>query len=432
MTKLWQKSGTKTHPLVTKYIISKDCAQDKVLLKYDLIASIAHAKMLGHVGLISKKEAAALVKTLEEILALDKKGQFILKREDEDCHTAIENHLVEKLGDTGKKIHMGRSRNDQVLTALRLYSKEHLKEVQKHVVETAKTILDFAQKHEFVPMPGYTHTQQAMPSSVGQWAGAFVESLLDDVKMLQAAYQLNDQNPLGSAAGFGTSLLLDRNYTTEKLGFKKLQWNTLYCQNSRGKIESFVVTALLQVMMTLGKIANDMVWFTSTEFSFFNVDKSLTTGSSIMPQKQNLDIMEVLRANVHVVMSYQSQIQNVGLNLLSGYNKDLKITKKPLMEAFKITLDSLAIIKLLFSCMSPNLGKLNRAMSPEIFATDEVNKLVQKGIPFRDAYKKISHNLGKIALPNVKENLKSKKHTGAPGNLNLKNYKKLIRRFNSQ
>lgn len=432
MTKLWQKSGAKTHPLVTKYIISKDCAQDKVLLKYDLIASIAHAEMLGHVGLIAKKEAAALVKTLEEILALDKKWQFILKQEDEDCHTAIENYLVEKLGDTGKKIHMGRSRNDQILTALRLYSKEHLKEVQKHVVETAKTILDFAQEHEFVPMPGYTHTQQAMSSSVGQWAGAFVESLLDDIKVLEATYELNDQNPLGSAAGFGTSLPIDREFTTKKLGFKKLQLNTLYCQNSRGKIESFVVTALLQVMMTLGKIANDLVWFTSNEFSFFNVDKSLTTGSSIMPQKQNLDIMEVLRANVHVVMSYQSQIQSVSLNLLSGYNKDLKITKKPLLESFTITLESLSVIKLLFSHMIPNVEKLKQSMSPDIFATDVANKLVQQGMPFRDAYKKVAHNLGKIALPNVKENLKSKNHAGAPGNLNLKNYKQLIRRFNNR
>lgn len=432
MTKLWKKSGTKTHPLVTEYIISKDCAQDKFLLKYDLIASMAHVEMLAHVELIFKKEAAALIKTLKEILLLDQKGQFTLKQEDEDCHTAIENYLVEKLGDTGKKIHMGRSRNDQVLTALRLYSKENLKEVQKYVIETAKTILDFAQKHEFVPMPGYTHTQQAMPSSVGQWAGAFVESLLDDVKVLEAAYELNDQNPLGSAAGFGTSLPIDREFTTKKLGFKKLQLNALYCQNSRGKIESFVVTALLQVMMTLEKIANDLMWFTSSEFSFFNVDKSLTTGSSIMPQKQNLDIMEVLRANVHVVMSYQNQIQNVGLNLLSGYNKDLKITKKPLMEAFKITLDSLAIIKLLFSNIVPNFEKLNHAMNPEIFATDEVNKLVQKGMPFRNAYRKVASTLDKINPPNIVENLKSKKHAGAPGNLNLKNYKKLIRRFNNQ
>lgn len=426
MAKLWQKKGTVLHPLVTQYIISKDLAQDRALMPFDVQASIAHAEMLAKVGLLTAKEAKTLVEALKEVLALEKKGEFVLQQENEDVHTAIENHLVQKLGDVGKKIHMGRSRNDQVLVAMRLYSKEKLLEVENATLSTAETLLAFAKKYEFIPMPGYTHTQHAMPSSVGQWAGAFVESLLDDIGILHAAQALNDQNPLGSAAGFGTGLPIDRAETTQKLGFKKLQLNALYCQNSRGKIEGFVVTALLQVMMTLGKFANDMVWFTSAEFAFFNVDKSLTTGSSIMPQKQNLDIMEVLRANVSVMMSYQSQIQTVGLNLLSGYNKDLKVTKKPLMDAFALVLSSLEIVELLMTHTTPNVKALEAALDPEIFATDEVNRLVQEGVPFREAYKKVGENLGQLKKSDPVRNIRSKKHLGATGNLNLGSYQKTI------
>lgn len=426
MTKLWHKTGTTVHPMVTNYIISKDLAQDKVLLQYDLQASIAHAEMLAHVGLISKKESGILVKNLEEIAALEKKNKFVLKQENEDCHTAIENYLVEKCGPVGKKIHMGRSRNDQVLVALRLFCKAQLSDIKKAVLQLTEGILAFAQKHEFVPMPGYTHTQQAMPSSVGQWAGAFVESLLDDFKILESAAHLNDQNPLGSAAGFGTNLPIDREYTTQKLHFNRIQSNALYCQNSRGKIESFVVTALLQVMMTLGKIANDLLWFTSSEFSFFTVDQELTTGSSIMPQKHNLDIMEVLRANVSVVMAHQLQIQSVSLNLLSGYNKDLKVTKKAVVESFEITLGSLAITALLFQHMHPNVKRLTEAMTPGIFATDAVNGMTQKGTAFRDAYKHIGENLETVQPQNILKNLKGKKHIGAPGNLGLEKYKEKI------
>ncbi|MBI2453135.1 argininosuccinate lyase [Candidatus Peregrinibacteria bacterium] len=429
MTQLWKKSRTKTHPAVCQYIISKHCASDMILLPYDVQASQAHAKMLHSVGLLSKNEVKALVKALDEIADLHKNGKFLLRESDEDCHTVIENYLVKQLGDIGKKIHMGRSRNDEVLTAIRLFSKEHLTIVQHHVLLVAEVILSFAKKHEFVPMPGYTHTQQAMPSSVGQWASSFVESLLDDYEILQACYSLNDQNPLGSAAGFGTSLPIDRAFTTRELKFARTQINTLYCQNSRGKIESFVTTALLQVMMTLGKIANDAIWFTSKEFDFFQIDESLTTGSSIMPNKKNLDIMEVLRANVSVVMSYQMQTQTVSHNLLSGYNKDLKITKPALIDSFTIVEESLKIISLLFRNLKPNTKKLFRSFSPEIFATDTVNELVQKGVPFRDAYKKIGDNLSAVSLPDITLNIKEKKHLGACGNLNLDFYAATIKKL---
>lgn len=427
MTQLWKKKGLKIDQSVNPYIISEHCAEDTILLPYDIIASMAHAKMLNKVGLLKKKECQMLLAGLEEIASLYYKGQFILKQSDEDCHTAIENFLVKNFGDVGKKIHMGRSRNDQILVAMRLLSKNELFRVQELVLELATTILSFAKTHEFVPMPGYTHTQQAMPSSVGQWAASFVESLLDDYKALEAAVIQNDQNPLGSAAGFGTGLSIDREFTTKELKFSRTQVNTLYCQSSRGKIESFTLGALIQVMLTLGKIANDMVWFTTKEFDFFEVDSSLTTGSSIMPQKKNLDIMEILRANLAIVISYQTQIYMAGHNLISGYNKDMKITKHAMIEAFKITKNSLQIVKVLFTKMNPKIDKLKKSFSADIFATDITNELVKKGIPFRDAYKQVGENLAAIEAPDIDANLKTKTHSGATGNLMLNAYLKTIK-----
>ncbi len=282
--------------------------------------------------------------------------------------------------------------------------------------------MKFAKTEEFIPMPGYTHTQQAMPSSVGQWAGSFLESLSDDQEIIQAAIQQNDKNPLGSAAGFGTSLPIDREETTKLLNFGKTQINSLYCQNSRAKIESFTVHALFQIMMTLNKLATDLILFTSHEFNFINIDKSLTTGSSIMPQKQNLDIMEVLRANTHIIHSHLNLMEQVGLNLFSGYHKDLKVTKKPLIDSFQITQKSLDLIAVVFDNIKPNKEKLLHSMTPEIFATDQVNEMVQQGTPFRDAYKKIGESLDSVKAQDPIANIKSKKHLGATGNLGLDRY----------
>lgn len=422
MAYLWQKRGTKRNNLVAAYIASKNLEADATLLPYDIKASIAHAQMLKKVGLVNKKEAAVLIKAL-------KAGRFKLKASDEDCHTAIENYLIKRLGSIGKKIHTARSRNDQVLVAIRLLSKEKLALLKRELITLAETILAFAKKYEFVAMPGYTHTQQAMLSSVGQWAGSFVESLIDDFTVLQSSYTLTDQNPLGSAAGFGTGLPIDREYTTKLLGFAKTQINSLYCQNSRGKIESFIMSALAQLMMTLGKIANDLILFTSYEFNFFTVDSSLTTGSSIMPHKHNLDIMEVVRANVSVIFSYQIQIQTVAHNLISGYHKDLKISKKALIDAFEIASSSIAIVKLLFENMRPNQKRLEEILNAEIFAADEVNKLVKKGMPFREAYQKIGSALKDVKKQDARKNILGKKHLGATGNLGLKYYAATLRQL---
>ena len=408
------------HPAVNEYIISKNLEADDKLVPFDIQGSKAHARMLGHIGLLAERDVITIVETLDEILKKHETGEFDIHQENEDIHTEIENYLVGKLGDVGKRVHVGRSRNDQVLTDMRLYSKAEIKRVQEHVIDTATAILNFAQKYEFTPLPGFTHMQHAMPSSFGQWAGAFVESLINDHAILQGAYHLNDQNPLGSGSGFGSSVPLDRESTTKELGFDRVQINPIYCQNSRGKIESFTITSLLQVMMTLGKLANDMVIFYSQEFGFVRIDPSLTTGSSMMPQKRNLDIMEVLRANVHLVQSLQIQCQSVGMNLISGYNKDLKITKKPLMDAFDITLSSLQIVELLIAHVEPNENGLKKAFEDrEIFATDAANKLVMEGMSFRDAYRQVGENLDQLKNEDISDNLKSKTHIGATGNLQL-------------
>lgn len=430
--KLWEKSGSTLNPAVTDYIISKDLEADNKLLPFDIKGSIAHTRMLGSVGLLEQKDVTAIIDTLEEIKRKHADGEFVLRQENEDVHTEIENYLVEKLGSIGKRVHVGRSRNDQVLTDMRLYSCQEILNTQALLVDVAQTILSFAQKYEFSPLPGFTHMQHAMPSSIGQWAGSFVESLINDHDVLRSAHHQNDQNPLGSGSGFGSAVPLDRIKTTKELGFSRVQINPIYSQNSRGKIESYTITCLLQVMFTLGQLANDLVIFYSQEFGFIKVDRSLTTGSSMMPQKRNLDIMEVLRANVSVVQSLQIQCQTVGMNLISGYNKDLKITKKPLMDAFKLVQESLSIVDLLFNHIEPHEENLKRAFNDiEIFATDYANDLVLQGKSFRDAYKEIGENLNTLEIQDVYENIKNKKHIGATGNLCLDQYQKTLHDLSS-
>lgn len=434
MAQLWQKKGVKFDKDVNAFIISRHLSEDTALVPYDVAASLAHAHMLGTVGLLKTSEVKALEKGLNEVLRLYEKGEFLLRQEDEDCHTAIENFLVAKIGEAGKRIHMGRSRNDQVLVAMRLYQRAQLRDVMELTLTCARTALAFAKKYEFVPMPGYTHTQQAMPSSAGQWAGAIVESLLDDVRAMQAAYEMNDQNPLGSAAGFGTGLPIDRLAVTHELRFARTQINSVYCQNSRGKIEAFLMSALYQVMMTLGRLANDLVWFTSSELRFFTVDVRLTTGSSIMPQKRNLDIMEVLRANVSVIAGLKTQVEMAGHNLISGYNKDLKITKKAVMEAFAVVKASLLAATMAIDGVRPDEKRLREVMRPEIFATDAANDLVMKGAAFRDAYREIGAKMGAggasaFADIDAVKNIRGKKHLGATGYLGLAMYTKEIRKF---
>lgn len=389
MKKLWQKENTKLNESIVAYETKDDLLLDQKLLKYDIQGSLAHAKTLYRIGILNNEELEKLEKGLKEILELDKKDNFALEFGDEDIHTKIENYLTEKYGEVGKKIHTGRSRNDQVLTAIRLFNKEKLSEIQKQVLSLVQSFQFFSKKHGAIPMPGYTHMQKAMPSSIKLWSESFKGSLLDDLDFVKAVYKLNNQSPLGSAAGFGTTLNLDKQYTAKLMGFSKVQNNSLYCQNSRGKIEAAILSSLISVLQTINKFTSDILLFTTSEFNFFKVTEDLTTGSSIMPQKKNVDLAELLRSKVHIVLGNYISIVSLSSNLISGYNRDLQDSKKPLIESLEVTLDSLKVTKILLENLTPNKKVLESAMTKELYAAQEAYELVKKGMSFRDAYLKV-------------------------------------------
>ena len=430
MTKLWSKSQQKLHPAVEKYTVGSDYVFDMHIMPFDIIASKAHAKGLQKIGILTAQELrkiGAALGTLEKKWA---KGQVKISVGDEDCHTVIENYLIKTLGNVGKKIHTGRSRNDQVLVALRLYMKAHILEIRRDCIDLAAAFLQFAKKYQTMPMPGYSHTQQAMLTTVGHYMSSFVESLLDDADFLAAIAKHIDKNPLGSAAGFGTSIPVDRKFTSKELGFAATQINSLYCQNSRGKFDSLFLEGLVQVMLTLGKFANDMLIFTSNEFDYFSVDDSLITGSSIMPHKRNLDAMEILRGNVSVLIANQLMIKDISKNLLSGYNRDFQLLKKPLIESVEIVEASLVIAQLMIGGIIPKPDSIRSKINSGIYTADIANALVKvRGVPFRDAYKQAA-GLAKYPT-NLAENIDSKVSLGAPGNIRLSNYAKRIKKMRS-
>ncbi|MBI4049693.1 MAG: argininosuccinate lyase [Candidatus Doudnabacteria bacterium] len=423
MAKLWQSSSSRLHPLVEKYTVGNDYQLDQRLLPFDIAASKAHARALLKAKILTPKELRKLSRTLNEILALHAKGKFVIKQSDEDCHTAIENYLTEKLGPLGKKIHTCRSRNDQVLVATRLYTRKKLKQISAELIKCQGVFLKMAKRHEFVPMPGYTHTRRAMPSSIGHWAAAYLEELINDHILLATAYDLNDQNPLGAAAGFGINIDIDRNLTTRLLGFKRTQVNTLYAINSRGPTESYILGVLTKIMMTLGRLANEMIWFTTPEFNYFLLPNEFTTGSSIMPQKKNPDVFEILRSNVNVIVALQTQVKDISKNLISGYNRDTQLTKEPLIKGLGIARRSLEIVALIMSKVKPNKPVLMKSLSPEFFAVHEANKLVKAGVPFRDAYQQVKENIHKLKVQNPVKAIKEVISLGGPGNLQLSKYR---------
>jgi len=397
--KLWQKSGINVNKEIEDYTVGNDYLIDLALVKYDCVASIAHAKMLAKVKLITKSEANKLEKELNNIIKLDSAGKFKINKSHEDCHTAIEQHLTKKVGILGKKIHTARSRNDQVLVALRLYYKEQLngkdgiKELANNYISALKK---FSANYKDVQLPGYTHTRKAMPSSIKLWADAWIDSMQDNLLLIDTAAKMIDQNPLGTGAGYGfpTDIIkIDRAYTTKLLGFKKTQQNPIYTQISRGKFEASIVHVLSQIMLDLNKIATDLVLFSMPELGYFLLPDELTTGSSIMPQKKNPDVLELMRANYHVVKANEFLLANIASNLISGYNRDLQLTKEPVMRSFEITKKSLKIAELLFSKLKVDKDACKKAMTKELFATEEAYKLVRKGMPFRDAYKKVAEEI---------------------------------------
>ncbi len=423
MAKLWQSKSTKLHPLVEKYTVGNDYILDARLLPFDIEASLAHAKALHKAKILTAAELRKLTRGLKQILKLHRQGKFVIQPSDEDCHTAIEGFLTAKLGALGKKIHTCRSRNDQVLVATRLYTRKKLKQISHELVKTQKVFLSMAKKHEFLPMPGYTHTRRAMPSSVGHWAAAYLEELINDHKLLESAYDLNDQNPLGAAAGFGVNMPLDRKLTTKLLGFRRLQVNSLYCVNSRGPTESYILSVLTKIMMTLGRLSNEMIWFTTPEFNLFFLPPEFTTGSSIMPQKKNPDVFEILRGNVNVIVALQTQVKDISKNLISGYNRDTQLTKEPLIKGLGIARRSLEIAALVMSRVKPNKAALMKSLAPEFFAVHEANRLVKKGMPFRDAYAYVKEHLHELKVQDPVKAIKEVLSIGGPGNLQLNQYR---------
>ncbi|MEK7594199.1 MAG: argininosuccinate lyase [Patescibacteria group bacterium] len=388
--KLWQtKTSGLLHPLVETYTVGNDYQLDQQLLGYDITATKAHVVMLESIGILTTSELNKLLKALDTLHQEWLSGVFEVTSDHEDGHTAIELYLTHKLGRIGKKVHTGRSRNDQALVMMRLYLKDSLQHVSVLVEELVGAYNIAADKAGKTPMPGYTHTQKAMPTTVATWLSSFQAGFSDVEALIKATSDLIDQNPLGSAAGFGVSLAIDRELTTKNLQFQKTQDNPMYCGLSRGLFELMSVQVLNPLMVLAGKFAQDMLMFTSQEFNFFRLPDNLTTGSSIMPHKRNYDLFEIMRGQAHAFSGYSHQLQAIAGGTGSGYNRDLQLTKSVTLTAFdtaKVTLETLALA---VSCLKLNKANLKASMTSELYTVAAINKLVGAGMPFRDAYLKV-------------------------------------------
>lgn len=392
MKKLWDK-GYELDQTMERFTVGNDPVLDKELVYFDCVASKAHAAVLEKAGIISSSELDDISKVLDEIIELDANSKFEISSDQEDCHTAIEQYLTEKLGDTGKKIHTARSRNDQVLTALRLYYKVQVDLLQHQQEALVHAMEQFSKKYGQIEFPGYTHMQKAMPTTFSVWSSAFMDSMADNELMLKATLKLIDQSPLGTAAGYGVSLDIDRELSADLMGFSKVQENPIYAQHSRGKFEVVLTQTLSLFMADLNKLASDLILFNMEEFKFVNLPDDFCTGSSIMPQKKNPDVLELLRAKYHVVAAAQQEISAITANLISGYNRDLQLTKEPVMRALNTTLESMKVATALFDKLSVDEVACNKAMTEELYATEQAYELVRQGIPFREAYQLVAKRL---------------------------------------
>ncbi len=392
MTKLWDK-GYEINKEIERFTVGNDYLLDQKLVKFDAKASIAHAEMLAKAGILEVDELRKLKKALKEIIESAAKGKFIIKQDDEDCHTAIENYLVGKCGIAGKKIHTARSRNDQVATALRLYMIEKLSEAG-HAAMLLHESLESCGKKNKIPLPGYTHMQKAMPSSDSDWCNGFSAAIEDDAELISAVKGIIDQNPLGSGAGYGLPIKIDRELTTRLLGFDKVQ-ETTYVQSSRGKFELLCLQAMHQLMLDVNKIATDLMLFTTSEFGYASLSQGFLTGSSIMPQKKNYDVLELARGKLGVVAGCAAAISSIAANLPSGYNRDLQLTKEPLIKGMETTIETAKVMATVINALSFNEKRCKQAMTEEIFATEKTYELVKKGVPFREAYKMVAQRLAK-------------------------------------
>ena len=414
--KLWDK-GFSTDKKIDHFTVGNDRELDLHLAKYDVIASRAHAKMLGKIGLLTPKETTTLTDELDRIGASIAKGEFKIEDSFEDMHSKIEFLLTLRLGDTGKKIHTARSRNDQVLVAMHLYLKDELSEIKSQTKEFFELLMNLAEQHKAILLPGYTHLQIAMPSSFGLWFSAYAESLIDDLYFIDAAYKVADQNPLGSAAGYGSSFPIDRSFTTKEMGFETMKYNVVAAQMGRGKVEKATAFGMANIAATLSKMAMDICLYMSQNFDFISFPDELTTGSSIMPHKKNPDVFELVRGKCNKLQAVPNQLTLVINNLPSGYHRDLQLVKEIIVPAIQDLKACLEILTFSLKEIRINETILEDPKYDYLFSVDTLNELVQNGVPFRDAYKKMGQEINKGTFTPKRDIEHS--HEGSLGNLCL-------------
>ena len=412
--KLWSK-GFEINKEIERFTVGRDREMDLYLAKYDVMGSMAHITMLNSIGLIADDELPQLLKELRKIYDICEKGEFVIEDDIEDVHSEVELMLTRALGDMGKKIHSGRSRNDQVLVDLKLFTRARLREVVDEVKTLFDELIQQSEANKDVLMPGYTHLQIAMPSSFGLWFGAYAESLTDDMLYLQAAYKMTNRNPLGSAAGYGSSFPLNRQMTTDLLGFDSMDYNVVYAQMGRGKSERIVAQALGGIAATLAKLAFDACMYSSQNFGFIKLHDAFTTGSSIMPHKKNPDVFELTRAKCNKIQAVPEQIMLIMNNLPSGYFRDLQIIKEVFLPTFDELKDCLRMVTLMLEHITVNEHILDDSRYDLMFSVEEVNRLATNGMPFRDAYKKVGLDIEAGKFTPTKSVAHT--HEGSIGNL---------------
>ena len=396
--KLWQKENTATSELIEKFTVGRDKEFDLLLAKYDVQGSIAHVTMLGEIGLMTKEESQKAIDALKDIASEIDNSRFTIDDNVEDVHSQVEFLLIERIGDIGKKIHSGRSRNDQVAVDIKLYLRAEILAIKDEVKELFDILMQQSERLKDVLLPGYTHLQIAMPSSFGLWFGAYAESLVDDLEMLLAAYRVANKNPLGSGAGYGSSFPLNRKRTTELLGFASLNYNAVYAQMTRGKTEKVVAMALSCIAATLSKLAMDCCLYMNQNFGFITFPSELTTGSSIMPHKKNPDVFELIRARCNRIQSTPNELTLLLNNLPSGYHRDLQLTKEILFPAIEELKACLQLCRLMLENIEVKKDILQDEKYNYLFTVEAVNELVNKGVPFREAYKTVGEQVEKGAF----------------------------------
>ena len=414
MATLWSK-GTKASDMVEDFTVGNDRILDMELAKYDVIGSKAHIRMLESIGLLTAEELDILTKALDEILGEIEAGNFVLEDDVEDIHSQVELLLTRRLGDVGKKIHSGRSRNDQVLVDIKLFLRDELLKIRNEVLELFDILQSLSEKYKDVMLPGYTHGQVAMPSSFGLWFGAYAEALADDMYMLRGAYHLGNQNPLGSAAGYGSSFPLDRDMTTKLLDFENLDYNVIAAQLSRGKSEKAAASAIGCIALTLNKFAADCCLYMCPNFGFISFPDELTTGSSIMPHKKNPDVWEIIRGNCNRILSSENEIALLCSNMPHGYHRDFQLLKDILFPALTLIHKCIRMTGFMLKDIRVNEHILDAPIYDYLFTVEEVNRRALSGMPFRDAYKSvgIEVNEGKFHA----EKSVHHTHAGSIGNL---------------